>query len=97
NPSAPKGLQGLLTPADSGKKSDTGRVAKGKTDTTRADSLLTGGGALSNLIQQGALPGEYYVEARSVATVERYLADSVVRATLPPAREILWGTDSSTI
>jgi preprotein translocase subunit SecD len=98
-PSTPKGLQGLLTTADSGKKPDTAKkVAAGKTDSAaRADSLVASGGALSNLIQQGGIDGEYFVERDKVPLVTRFLEDSAVKAALPPARELLWGTDSTVI
>jgi preprotein translocase subunit SecD len=56
---------------------------------------IAGGGALSNLIQQGSIRGQYYVETANVPTVERFLADSAVKAALPPAREVLWGVDST--
>lgn len=93
-PSATKGLQGLLSAADSGR--DTTKVASA--DSAAADAVLTGGGPFSNLIQQGGgMPGEYFVKATDVATIERYLADSAVRAALPPAKEIHWGSDSSVI
>jgi len=95
-PGAPKGLQGLLTSADSGKPDSSKKVAAAKTDTTSKDSLqLNAGGALSNLIQQGGMSGEYFVETANVATVDRFFTDSSVKAALPPAREVLWGTDST--
>lgn len=98
-PATTKGLQGLLTAADSGAKSDSGKkLAAAQADSARVDSIASGGGAFSNLIQQGgSMAGEYFVEADNVAVVERILADSAVRAALPPAREILWGTDSTVI
>ena len=43
------------------------------------------------------MPGEYFVESENVATLSRYLADSSVRSALPPARELLWGSDSTVI
>ena len=98
-PGAPKGLQGLLTSADSGKKSDTSKkVAAATKDSTPKDSAtISGGGALSNLIQQGGTPGEYFVETANVSIVDRFITDSAVRAAMPPARELLWGSDSSVI
>jgi len=97
-PGTPKGLQGLLTAADSGKKPDSAKKVAAKRDSASKDSVaLNAGGALSNLIQQGGMPGEYFVDNANVATVQRYLADSAVRAALPPARELLWGNDSSVI
>ena len=89
---APRGLQGLLQ--------DSGRTdsARARGDTAKTDSAtLAGGGAFSNLIQQGGMPGEYYVKIADVPTVVKYLADSAVRAALPPAKSILWGSDSASI
>ena len=88
---APRGLQGLLgdtTKADS---------ARGRRDTAKTDTAVAGGGAFSNLIQQGGMPGEYYVKVADAPTLTRFLADSAVRAALPPAKSILWGSDSASI
>ena len=98
-PAAQRGLQGLLTGSDSanrGARPDTARTVAATRDTS-ADTVLTGGGAFSNLIQQGGMPGEYFVERSAVGTVQRFLADSSVKAALPPARELLWGSDSTVI
>ena len=108
---ATKGLQGLLTNADTAKsvqlgqkKSDSakkvasaaGKTDTGKKDTLNADSLkLQAGGAFSSLLQQGDTPGGFYVAADNVPTLDRYLADSMVRAALPPGKEFLPGTDSA--
>ena len=96
NPATPKGLQGLLTSADSGKKKDSTKSVAAKTDSAAKDSVgIDGGGAFSNLIQQGGMSGEYFVETANVNTVTRFLADSAVLAAMPPAKEVLWGTDST--
>ena len=108
---AAKGLQGLLTNADTAKgvqlgekKSDSGKkvaVAAGKKDTAKKDSLnadslkLQPGGAFSSLLQQGDTPGGFYVAAENVPTLDGYLADSAVKAALPPGKEFLPGTDSA--
>ena len=90
---APRGLQGLL-PTDSG-RADTARARR---DTAKTDTAtIAGGGAFSNLIQQGGMPGEYYVRIADVPKLTRYLADSAVRTALPPAKSILWGSDSASI
>ena len=92
-PTPPRGLQGLLT--DTGAKADTGRAKK---DSAKADTAIAGGGPFSNLIQQGqGIPGEYFVKSTDVSTVERFLADSAVRAALPPAKSFHWGSDSVSI
>jgi preprotein translocase subunit SecD len=86
-----KGLQDLLKAADTGTKTGAARG-----DTAKADSAAAGG-AFSNLIQQGGMPGEYLVKSSDVATLTRFLEDSAVRSALPPAKEVLWGTDSSAV
>jgi preprotein translocase subunit SecD len=92
---ANKGLQGLLTSADTTKKSDTSK-AGAKADSAKADSLkIQPGGAFSSLLEQGGMPGEFYVESSKVPTLENYRSDSVVQAAMPPGKELLPGTDSS--
>jgi preprotein translocase subunit SecD len=96
---AAKGLQGLLN-TDTSKKTDStkqGAVAA-KKDSTAADSLkLQPGGAFSTLIEQGGMPGEFYVEAGKIPTIERYLADSAVKAAMPPGKDFLPGSDSASL
>jgi preprotein translocase subunit SecD len=87
-PGQQRGLQDLLTAADTG---------AAKKDSTKADTALAGGGAFSNLIQQGGMPGEYYVKVADASTIARFLEDSAVRLALPPAKALHWGTDSSVI
>ena len=97
---AAKGLQGLLTSADTTKKSDTSKkvAAAAAKDTASADSLkLQPGGAFSSLFQQGGMPGEFYVAADKIPTLDRYLADSAVKAALPPGKDLLPGTDSTSL
>jgi preprotein translocase subunit SecD len=89
SPSTPRGLQGLLT--------DPTRADTTKRDTTKADTAIVGGGAFSNLIQQGGMKGEYFVKVTDVPILDRFLLDSAVRGALPPAKEIHWGSDSSVI
>lgn len=84
-----RGLEGLLTAADSGARRDSA-----KTDT----AVATTGGPFSNLIQQGGgMPGEYFVKSNDVTTVTAFLEDSVVKNALPPAKSVHWGTDTTLI
>lgn len=84
-----RGLEGLLTAADSGARRDSAQ-----SDTV----VATTGGPFSNLIQQGGgMPGEYFVKTSDVPTLSRYLQDSVVRNALPPAKSVHWGTDTAVI
>jgi preprotein translocase subunit SecD len=102
---ATKGLQGLLNTdtskkSDSAKKSDStkkGGAAASK-DSTPPDSLkLQPGGAFSTLIEQGGMAGEFYVEASKIPTLQRYLADSAVKAAMPPGKDFLPGSDSASL
>jgi preprotein translocase subunit SecD len=99
-PSANKGLEGLLKTADTGKKSDSSKklAATAAKDSASSDSLkLQAGGAFSSLLQQGGMPGEFYVEADKVPALTAYLADSAVRAAMPPGKDLLPGTDSASL
>jgi len=86
-----KALEGLL--------SDSGTKTGSATDTSKArtDSLQLGqqGGPFSRLLTQGSIPGEYFVESSKIDELRRYLAMPEVRAALPPAKEILFGNDST--
>src|SRR5438477_4985269 len=41
------------------------------------------------------MPGEFYVEASKVPTLDAYRADSVVKLAMPPGKDFLPGTDST--
>ena len=83
------GLQSLFT-ADTSKKADTA-----KTDSAKAATGTVGGpGAFSKLIQQGQMPGEYYVAQSDVGLVTQYLGMPQVLAALPPAKVIRWSSDT---
>jgi preprotein translocase subunit SecD len=88
-----KALQGLLS--DSGTKTaQGGDTAKAQTDSFQ---IAAQGGAFSRLLTQGGTPGEYFVEASKADDLRRYLAIPEIRAALPPAKEVLFGTDSTII
>jgi preprotein translocase subunit SecD len=91
-----KGIQGLFTgPNDTTKKAKTGN----KKDTTATDTsaLALQGGAFSKLVQQGQMPGEYYVAKTDVPQLNRYLSVPEVQAALPPGKVIRWSSDTATI
>ncbi len=98
-PAADKGLQGLLTKADTSAKTDSakkGTAATAKADSANADTLkIQPGGAFSTLFEQGGMPGEFYVKVSNIPTLTNYLADSVVKAAIPPGKELDAGTDST--
>jgi len=83
------GLQSLFS-ADTSKKADSS-----KTDSAKAVAGTVGGpGAFSKLVQQGPMPGEYYVAQSDVGLVTQYLAMPQVVAALPPAKVIRWSSDT---
>ena len=83
------GLQSLFT-ADTSKKADSA-----KTDSAKAATGTVGGpGAFSKLVQQGQMPGEYFVAQGDVATMTQYLALPEVIAALPPAKVLRWSSDT---
>jgi len=83
------GLQSLFS-ADTTKKADSS-----KTDSAKAAAGTVGGpGAFSKLVQQGGMPGEYYVAQSDVGLVTQYLAMPQVVAALPPAKVIRWSSDT---
>ncbi len=83
------GLQSLFS-ADTSKTPDSS-----KTDSAKAAAATTGGpGAFSKLVQQGQMPGEYYVAQTDVPTLSQYLALPEVEAALPPGKVLRWSSDT---
>ena len=69
-------------------------------DTTKHDSSALAGltvGPFSQLIQQGQMPGEFYVTKADVPTVMHYLSLPEIQNVLPPGKVIRWSTDTTTI
>src|ERR1700674_5302264 len=86
------GLQSLFT-ADTSKKADSS-----KSDSAKAAAATVGGpGAFSKLVQQGSMPGEYYVAQTDVATMTQYLALPEVAAALPPGKVLRWSSDTTSL
>jgi len=99
--SATKGLESLLKGADTSKKTDSSKKAlagASKDSAAAADSLkLQPGGGFSSLLQQGSMPGEFYIETAKIPALQTYLADTVVAAGMPPGKDFLPGTDSTSL
>jgi preprotein translocase subunit SecD len=86
---AGSGLQSLFS-TDTSKKADST-----KSDSAKAAAATIGGpGAFSKLVQQGQMPGEYYVAQSDVGTMNQYLALPEVAAALPPAKVLRWSSDT---
>lgn len=69
-------------------------VDSADSDTLAAAAVSAAGNSFSSLIQQGQLPGEYYVAQADVNKVRHYLEDEGVQAVLPPGKVLRWGNDS---
>ncbi|HWL40519.1 MAG TPA: protein translocase subunit SecD [Gemmatimonadaceae bacterium] len=85
--STPAGLQSLFT-------ADTTRPDSAVADSAALAAVVGGPGAFSSLIQQGQMPGEYYVAQKDVNLVTQYLAMPEVAGVLPPGKVLRWGSDT---
>src|SRR3989449_1046292 len=74
--------------AKQGKAAAKGKAAKDTTD-------LNAPGALSSLLFQGSMPGEYLVPEEQVPVAESLLARPEVRRLIPRGIELKWGTESA--
>jgi len=91
------------TPAPSTDLFTTDTAAKRPADSAKTDSAKTDtaavapstAGGFSKLIQQGQMPGEYFVADSDMPTLESYLSNPAVQAALPPGKVIRFGSDSS--
>jgi preprotein translocase subunit SecD len=75
------------------KPADSTKSDSAKTDTAVAAPSSAGG--FSKLIQQGQMPGEYFVADSDMPTLQSYLSNPAVQAALPPGKVIRFGSDSS--
>ena len=87
------GLQSLLS-KDTTKKADSTKRDSAKTDTAVA---ATTGGDFSKLIQQGQMPGEYYVAQTDMDKIDHYLSLPQVQAAIPPGKVLRWGSDTTSL
>ena len=67
-----------------------------RTDSAKSDTAVTPSvGQFSRLIQQGQMPGEYFVADADLLTLESYLSMPEVQAAIPPGKVLRFGSDSS--
>jgi preprotein translocase subunit SecD len=98
-PGAPASpLSGLLN-ADTSKKGDSTAKAGDSTKAVAASTDSAGpkadaNGPMTRLLQKGQIPGQYYVKEGDVATLRRWLADSSLRALVPPGKVLRFGADT---
>lgn len=97
-PATPAPLQSLFsrdTAAGDTLARDTAAADTGATDT--AALAATTDGPVSSLIQQGTMPGEYFVARDMVDRMEQYLAIPEVQSALPPGKVLRWSTDTTVL
>ena len=88
----------LFSADTAAKRADSAKKDSTKTDSTKTDSAAaapTTAGGFSKLIQQGQMPGEYFVAESDLPTIESYLSNPAIKAVLPPGKVIRFGSDSS--
>jgi preprotein translocase subunit SecD len=85
----PAGAAGLFT-------TDT-TAAKKTTDSAKTDTAVVAPttGAFSRMIQQGQMPGEYFIAESDMPAMESYLSNPSVQAVLPPGKVVRFGSDST--
>ena len=90
------GAAGLFTTdtaAKAAKDSAKAATDSAKTDTAAVVAPTTGG--FSKLIQQGQMPGEYFVADADLPAIESYLSNPAIQALLPPGKVLRFGSDST--
>lgn len=89
-------LQSLFT-ADTTKKpaGDSAVADSAKADTAAVAPPTSGG--FSKLIQQGGMPGEYYVAETDVQTMQAFLDAPSIKAVLPPGKVVRFGNDTTSL
>ncbi|HEX6574393.1 MAG TPA: protein translocase subunit SecD [Gemmatimonadaceae bacterium] len=90
---APQGTPTDLFSTDTTKKADSAKTDSAKTDSAATAPSAAGG--FAKLIQQGQMPGEYFVADSDIPTLQMYLANPAVQAALPPGKVIRFGSDSA--
>ncbi|MHB1073343.1 MAG: protein translocase subunit SecD [Gemmatimonadaceae bacterium] len=99
-PAAKSGLEGLLSSTDSSKAADSTKAPGDSAKAVAAaDSQVNigTGGPISRLIQQGAMPGEYFVSLQNQTALENYLAMPEIQSALPPGKEVHFGADTTSV
>lgn len=84
-------------PAAAAAAADTAAVA-GTDSAGVADSAATpaagAGGPFASALQQGQIPGQFYVAEKDVAGLSTLLAQPAIQAALPPGKVVRWAADS---
>lgn len=93
-----RGLTRVATASgDTARRSAISGLFQNATDSTGADTAQTVDGPFRTMLSPGAMPGQFYVSETDKPTIEHILADSAIRAALPPGKVLRWGADSVSI
>jgi preprotein translocase subunit SecD len=88
-----QGVTSLFAPGD---------TAAATADSAAGDSAVASvpgaqGGPFSKMLQQGQIPGQYFIASVDVPTMQSYLALPEVQGALPPGKVVRFGADSAVI
>lgn len=91
--------RGLTVAARAGRDTVSGGALSSlfqQADSALAETAEEAGpeGPFRQKVAPGSMPGQYFIATADVREFERYLADSAVRAALPPGKVLRWGSDS---
>jgi preprotein translocase subunit SecD len=90
------GLGGLLTSG-----ADSSKAAAGTTtDSTKTDSAAipgVSGGAISKMLLNGQMPGQFMFDRANADTLKRFFERPEVQAALPPGKVVRFGNDSTVV
>jgi len=89
---AQAGIRGTAAPVSSVAQLLGGDTTKGKKKAP-APADTAGANAMSSLLFQGQLPGEFLVPDEQVARADSLLARPEVKAVIPRGLDLKWGTD----
>jgi preprotein translocase subunit SecD len=80
--------------ADSGRTNALGGLFQTPADSASDTTTAVLDGPFRRMVAPGNMPGQYMVARADIPQLERLLADSAIRAALPPGKEVRWGADS---
>ena len=101
SPAAPapaaRPLEGLLSAGGDSTRGDTTAAGDAAANASSDSAALAAGGPFSSLLQQGSMPGEYYVAVSSEDRLASYLALPAVQQAMPPGKQVLLSSDTTRI
>ena len=90
-----RGLVATTTAAgDTARTNALSALFQTPSDTAARDTASAADGPFRTSISPGQMPGQYFVAVADEPRITRYLADSAVRAALPPGKVLRWGSDT---